>query len=244
MLLKLNKECSHIYLLTWDCGFSFSSYCRHRGSSDRQDRYSKARPQSSGSLEGPRDKLNPWDEFLRQKTEEAHGCVSHRKQNSIDHKRIGDVCSPREESSPRDRDDAHGLNQVNSNPPNSNAGHFKFHRHTSPNIKSDKEEKSDRTSAENRNKQRESEQTAGKVTKTLSSGSLEEPAKVNQWNEFLRRKTEEETKFTQRSQRTKDYAAERIKASKENSKPAEDSGDNVNEPGGKKFSSSRYILFH
>ena len=202
---------------------------KHRGSKQIAENISKT--QSSGLLEGPQGKLNPWKEFLRQKTEEAHGCVSHSKQNSIGHKRIANVCSPREESSPRDTDDARWLNQVNSNPPNSNAGHFRFHGYTSPSVNSEQTEKSDRTSDENRNKHRESEQTEGKMAKTLSSGSLEGPAKVNPWNEFLRQKTEEEAK----SRRTKDYVAERNKASKENSKPAEDSGDNVNDSRGKKF---------
>ena len=180
--------------------------------------------QSSGSREGPRATPRAWDEYLRKNTEEETGYSSHSKQSSAG------VYSPREVSSPRERDNAHRSRPVNSNPPDPNAGHSRFHRHTSSSRKSDEAQKS------NRNKHGESQQTAGNSSNAQSSGSQSlRQAKPQAWEEFLRKKREEEAKVSQRSQRTKDYADERNKAIKGDSKPTEDSGDKVDEPEGKLF---------
>ena len=195
-----------------------------------------SKTQSSGSREGPRAKPRAWDEYLRKNTEEETGYSSQSKQISAGDKRRGDVYNPPEVSNPRERDNAYRSRLVNSNTSEPNTGHSRFHRHTSPSRKSDEAQKSGRTRTEHHNKNRESEQKAGNMINTQSSSShVLRQAKPQAWEEFLRKKREEEAKVSQRSQRTKDYADERNKAIKGDSKPTEDSGDKVDEPEGKQF---------
>ena len=195
-----------------------------------------SKTQSGGSREGPRAKPRAWDEYLRKNTEEETGYSSHSKQSSAGVKRTGDVYNPPEVSNPRERDNAYRSRLVNSNTSEPNAGHSRFHRHASPNRKSDEAQKSDRIRTEHHNKHGESQQTAGNSSNAQSSGSQGlRQAKPQAWEEFLRKKREEEAKVSQRSQRTKDYADERNKAIKGDSKPTKDSGDKVDEPEGKQF---------
>ena len=216
-------------------GYARSHECRspsmnpvsgHRASEQTAEDMSKT--QSSISREMPRDKSRLWDEYLRKNTEET-GYSSHSTHNS--------QVRPREVSSLRERDNSHRPRPVNSNPPDPNAGQSRFHRHTSPSRKFDEAQKSDRTRTEHHNKHPEWDQMAGNMSKTQSSGSLGwPPAKPPLWEEMLRKRREEEAKVAQRSQRTtKDYAVERYKANKGDSKPSEYSGDSVDENEGKRF---------